>query len=115
MQSSQISENKSNIIRLNEADLRYVVSESVRRIIKEYTDHPIFGWEHAKKRFKKAKVNDEDLAKLKKSYDAYAQETISKGKTPNDTGFDLWCFDKEYQAQQQGIRNLYPDYLHSIN
>lgn len=115
-QAQQLQANEcKSFVKLNEADLRYVVSESVRRIIKEYTDHPIFGWEHAKKRFKKAKVNDEDLAKLKKSYDAYAQETISKEKTPNDTGFDLWCFDKEYQAQQQGIRNLYPDYLHSIN
>lgn len=33
VQSSQISENKSNIIRLNEADLRYVVSEVSKRLI----------------------------------------------------------------------------------
>lgn len=112
---AQQNEGKSNVMRLSEADLRYIVNESARRIIKEYTDHPIFGWEHAKKKFKDGGATDEVIKKLKDAYDVYAQETTSKGKTPNDTGFDLWCFDKEYQAQQQGIRNLYPDYLHSIN
>ena len=112
---AQQNEGKSNVMRLSEADLRYIVFEATRRIIKEYTDHPIFGWEHAKKKFKDGGATDEVIKKLKDAYDVYAQETASQGRIPNDTGFDLWCFDKEYQAQQQGIRNLYPDYLHSIN
>ena len=112
---AQQNEGKSNVMRLSEADLRYIVFEATRRIIKEYTDHPIFGWEHAKKKFKDGGATDEVIKKLKDAYDVYAQETASQGRIPNDTGFDLWCFDKEYQAQQQGIRNLYHDYLHSIN
>ena len=33
---------KKSIV-LTESDLKYVISESVRRIIKEYTDHSFFG------------------------------------------------------------------------
>lgn len=99
-----------NIVKLTEADLRYIVSETSRRVVNGYADHPIWGWNYCKKQFLKSDVNDEDLAKLKHSYDIYAQETISKGEIPNNRGFDLWRDNKNYHAQQQGVKALFPDY-----
>jgi hypothetical protein len=39
----------------------------------------------------------------------YGEEEALKGKVPNDTGFDIWCRDKEAEWKGKGLR--YPHYL----
>jgi len=101
----------SSVIHLSESDLKYIISESVNRIIQEYTDHSIFGWEHAKKKFKDGGATDEVIKKLKDAYDVYAQERISQGGIPNDTGFDLWRDEKDLKSCEQGKGMKFPNYL----
>ena len=112
MYSSFIKESQcSSVIHLSESDLKYIISESVNRIIQEYTDHSVFGWEHAKKKFKDGGATDEVIKKLKDAYDVYAQETASQGRIPNDTGFDLWRDEKDLKSCEQGKGMKFPNYL----
>lgn len=104
-------EQEKHIIHLQEKDLKYIISESVNRIIQEYTDHSIFGWEHAKKKFKDGGATDEVIKKLKDAYDVYAQERASQGRIPNDTGFDLWRSEKDLKSCEQGKGMMFPNYL----
>lgn len=102
-----VKENRE-VVRLTESKIRKIVEESVKGILKEmYKDNKFYGWEYLKKR--KTKATPHELKLLKKSYDKYGEECASRGETPNDTGFDLWCFDKCIKANG---KNLYPDYTH---
>ncbi|MGM9789304.1 MAG: hypothetical protein ACI3Y9_03250 [Candidatus Cryptobacteroides sp.] len=101
---------KKSIV-LTESNLKNIISESIFRIIQEYTDSPIFGWKHARKKYKDGGTTDEVIKKLKDAYDVYAQESISQGGTPNDTGFEIWCFDKDLKSCERGKGTRFPNYL----
>lgn len=112
-QTSYVSETigrSKTIIRLNESDLHRMIKESVRQVLMEYRDSKVWGWDYLQKIYRNNGCTDYELVMLKKSYDQYAQEEISKGGIPNDSGFWLWHTKKSYKAQNNGIQTLYPNY-----
>lgn len=113
MSWTQVSVNEStkygsNVI--TESDLRIMVKECIRRIMNEYNDNPIFGWNHIERTRRAAGASDEQIEFLRKSYDEFAKEKASKGEIPNDTGFDIWCTKKDVESCRKGKGMRYPDY-----
>ena len=91
-------------IKLTESEFESLIRKSVKSVLKEYVDSKLWGWEYLlTHRYLKYGVTNEIIKGIKKSYDKYAQEDWSKGHVPNDTGFDIWCFNKGLEAQKRGI------------
>lgn len=99
-----------NIIKLNESDLRMMVKNCVRRILAEYKDNPIFGWNHIEKTRRDSGASDKEIELLHQSYDEFGAEKASKGEIPNDTGFEIWCSKKDAESCRNGKGMRYPDY-----
>ena len=77
----------------------------------KYNDSKFWGWNYLVNNvYSKSNLTPEELESLHKSYDKYALEAAAKGEMPNDTGFDMWCMDRELKAQKRGIKNLFPNY-----
>lgn len=107
---SEGTKRNKTVIQLTESELHRMVKESVRKVLIEYKDSKAWGWDYLQKMYKNNGCTDYELAMLKKSYDQYAQEELSKGKIPNDSGYWLWHTQKTYKAQKNGIQTLYPNY-----
>ncbi len=95
---------------LKESDLRIMVKESIRRIMNEYKDNPIFGWSHVERTRRAAGASDEQIELLRQSYDEFGKEKALRGEIPNDTGFDIWCSKKDAESCENGKGMRYPDY-----
>ena len=104
-----VSESKRTI-RLNEADLRLMVKNCVRRILAEYKDNTIFGWNHIEKTRRDSGASDKEIELLHQSYDEFGAEKALKGEIPNDTGFEIWCSKKDAESCRNGKGMRYPDY-----
>ena len=92
-----------------------MVKECVSRIMTEYKDNPIFGWNHIEKTRREAGASDEQIELLHQSYDEFGKEKASKGEIPNDTGFDIWCSKKDAESCRNGKGMRYPDYRGSMS
>ena len=104
---SKVRENR-RVVRITESELKEIIAESVKTVLKEvYEDNKLFGW-NAVKRIKTA-ATPHELKLLKKSYDKYGEECASRGEIPNEAGFELWKINKELNHDGKGL--LYPYYF----
>lgn len=105
------SKKKTNevFIRITESDIKWMVVECVKRIMTEYKDNDTWGWKYKEQDLRKNGADESTINLLHKAYDVYGEEEALKGKVPNDTGFDIWCRDKEAEWKGKGLR--YPHYL----
>lgn len=99
--------NKKLIV--TESDIKWMVVECVKRIMTEYKDNDTWGWKYKEQDLRKNGADESTINLLHKAYDVYGEEEALKGKVPNDTGFDIWCRDKEAKWKGKGLR--YPHYL----
>lgn len=98
---------------VTESDLISIVEECIKRIIieqKGYVDNKLFGWKHLEKNKRDAGATDYDIEQLHKAYNEYGRECAKNGESPNDTGFSMWCTEKDMQSCDAGRGIRYPHY-----
>lgn len=102
----EVNESKDVIfgkkIYLTETELKHIITESVRRIVKEYEP-----WNNGNY-FRGGGITDWEREELKKSYNYYLSQT--NDEYPTMFTFNNWITEKEGEATKKGLGAQWPTY-----
>ena len=102
---------QSNRVAITENDLRNIVRECVRRIVKEhYEDNSLYGWNAVERTARNGGADMQTLQSLRKSYDKYGEECAKRGQIPNNSGFKRWASHIDAASCERGNGMVFPDY-----